>query len=215
MYLQTSLLSKPLQSQHQTRKLKQPIVCGVISLYAMGFLNICTVTKGLTLNHTSSKNFAKSWVFTKYIPHPTTGNTVDCFNRTLLNMFGTLENKGKSQWHSYSKLSVHPYNCTKNDVTGFSSYELMCGCQTRLSVLVHAVCLRGRYKLAEWESDVYVAVKQDRDLPIYTIKPENKEASWRTVHQVLLLPCGFITPTGEKPVTTKFKHKPITRLSAK
>lgn len=147
--------------------------------------------------------------------HPTSGNTVDCFNRTLLNMFGTLENKGKSQWHSYSKLSVHPYNCTKNDVTGFSSYELMCGCQTRLSVLVHAVCLRGKYKLAEWESDVYVAVKQDRDLPIYTIKPENKEASWRTVHQVLLLPCGFITPTGEKPVTTKFKHKPITRLSAK
>lgn len=130
-------------------------------------------------------------------------------------MFGTLENKGKSQWHSYSKLSVHPYNCTKNDVTGFSSYELMCGCQTRLSVLVHAVCLRGKYKLAEWESDVYVAVKQDRELPIYTIKPENKEASWRTVHQVLLLPCGFITPTGEKPVTTKFKHKPITRLSAK
>lgn len=85
-------------------------------------------------------------------------------------MLGTLENKGKSQWHSYSKLSVHPYNCTKNDVTGFSSYELMCGCQTRLSVLVHAVCLRGKHKLAEWESDVYVAVKQDRDLPIYTIK---------------------------------------------
>lgn len=130
-------------------------------------------------------------------------------------MFGTLENKGKSQWHSYSKLLVHAYNCTKNDVTGFSPYELMYSCQNRLSVLIHAVHLRGKHKLAEWESDVYVAVKQDGDLPIYPIKPENKDATQRTVHRDLLLPCGFNTPTGEKPVMTKFKHKPITRLSAK
>ena len=56
------------------------------------------------------------------------------FNRTLLSMLGTLENKSKSRWREFVKPLVHAYNCTKNDTTGFSPYELMFGREPRLPV---------------------------------------------------------------------------------
>ncbi|KAE8287205.1 hypothetical protein D5F01_LYC15174 [Larimichthys crocea] len=49
-------------------------------------------------------------------------------------MLGTLENKDKSHWKEFVKPLVHAYNCTQNDVTGFSPYELMFGRQPRLPV---------------------------------------------------------------------------------
>ena len=52
------------------------------------------------------------------------------FNRTLLQMLGTLENKDKSHWREFVKPLVNAYNCTRNDVTGFSSYKLMFGRQS-------------------------------------------------------------------------------------
>lgn len=70
---------------------------------------------------------------------------------------------------------------------------------------VEAVCaarLRGKHKLADkWESDVYMAVKQAGGLPVYSIKPENKDAPRGTVHRDLLLPY----------VMKKLTRKPITR----
>lgn len=57
-------------------------------------------------------------------PYHPRGNPVERFNRTLLNMLGTLENQKKS----------HAYNCTKNETTGFTPYELMFGRQPRLPV---------------------------------------------------------------------------------
>ncbi|MGL4645552.1 MAG: hypothetical protein ACRCVL_00305, partial [Cetobacterium sp.] len=56
------------------------------------------------------------------------------FNRTLLQMLGTLSTKEKSHWKDIVKPLVHAYNCTRNDVTGFSPYELMFGRQPRLPV---------------------------------------------------------------------------------
>uniref|UniRef100_A0AAY4BA88 Gypsy retrotransposon integrase-like protein 1 n=1 Tax=Denticeps clupeoides TaxID=299321 RepID=A0AAY4BA88_9TELE len=67
-------------------------------------------------------------------PYHPRGNPVERFNRTLLSMLGTLENKQKSHWRDYVKPLVHAYNYTRNDVTGFTPYELMFGRRPRLPV---------------------------------------------------------------------------------
>ncbi len=65
-------------------------------------------------------------------PYHPRGNPVERFNRTLLNMLGTLENKQKLKWREYVKPLVHAYNCTRNEVTGFTPYQLMFACTPRL-----------------------------------------------------------------------------------
>lgn len=52
----------------------------------------------------------------------------------LLSMLGTLEEKDKHHWRDYVKPLVHAYNCTRNDTTGYSPYELMFGRQPALPV---------------------------------------------------------------------------------
>lgn len=67
-------------------------------------------------------------------PYHPRGNPVERYNRTLLSMLGTLKNREKAHWRDFVKPLTHAYNCTKNDVTGFSPYELMFGRQPRLPV---------------------------------------------------------------------------------
>lgn len=67
-------------------------------------------------------------------PYHPRGNPVERFNRTLLGMLGTLQVKEKTRWREHVKPLTHAYNCTRNDVTGFSPYELMFGCQPRLPI---------------------------------------------------------------------------------
>uniref|UniRef100_A0A3P8UAF7 Gypsy retrotransposon integrase-like protein 1 n=1 Tax=Amphiprion percula TaxID=161767 RepID=A0A3P8UAF7_AMPPE len=71
---------------------------------------------------------------TRTTPYHSRGNPVERFNRTLLSMLGTLENKKKAKWKEHVKPLVHAYNCTRNDVTGFTPYELMFGRSPRLPV---------------------------------------------------------------------------------
>ncbi|KAK7921783.1 hypothetical protein WMY93_008685 [Mugilogobius chulae] len=199
-------------------------------------------------------------------PYHPRGNPVERFNRTLLSMLGTLEEKQKSKWKDYVKPLVHAYNCTKNDVTGYAPYELMFGRTPRLPVdmvfglplqgtkhkshsqyvqhlksrleesfkiasenalksaernktrfdqriipaalevgdrvLVRNVRLRGKHKLSDkWEHDIFVVVSRAGELPVYKVKPENKDGPLRTLHRDLLLPCGFL-PASEESETS-------------
>lgn len=83
----------------------------------------------------------KSQVFRTTPYHPW-GNPVERFNRTFLGMLGTLENKQKSHWKGFVKPLVHAYNCTHNEVIGFTPYKLMFGrkLEKKLAAIPFAVC---------------------------------------------------------------------------
>lgn len=66
--------------------------------------------------------------------HPQGDPQPERFNRTLLNMLGTLEPSQKSKWSQHIAHLVHAYNCTSNEATGFSPYFLMFGREARLPV---------------------------------------------------------------------------------
>lgn len=42
-------------------------------------------------------------------------------------MLRTLKPEQKERWKEYVKPLVHAYNCTKNEVTGYTPYKLMFG----------------------------------------------------------------------------------------
>ncbi|MCJ8730139.1 hypothetical protein PDJAM_G00180710 [Pangasius djambal] len=79
-------------------------------------------------------------------------------------------------------------------------------------VLVRSVRLRGKHKLADkWEETVHVVVGRKGDLPVYTVKPENKDGPLRTLHRDLLLPCGFLSVPEEEPSAVAKLQRPSTR----
>lgn len=76
-------------------------------------------------------------------------------------------------------------------------------------VLVRSLRLRGKHKLSDrWEEEIYVVVKQARDLPVYTVKPERHDGPVRTLHRDLLLPCGFLPAVDPNPSADA---SPVTR----
>lgn len=56
------------------------------------------------------------------------------FNRTLLNMLGSVENHQKVNWKQYIGPLVHAYNCTRHESTGQSPYLFMFGRNPRLPI---------------------------------------------------------------------------------
>lgn len=104
-------------------------------------------------------------------PYHPRGNPVERFNRTLLNMLGTLESPEKSRWRDFVKPLVHAYNCTRNEVTGFTPYELMFGRQPRLPVdLAFGLPVQGGQQTSHAE---YVQNLKSRLEDSYKIAIEN------------------------------------------
>ena len=66
--------------------------------------------------------------------HPMGNGTCERFNRTLMNMLGTLEHDKKKDWKSYISPLVHAYNATKHDSTKFSPFFLMFGRHPKLPI---------------------------------------------------------------------------------
>ena len=66
--------------------------------------------------------------------HPMGNGLCQRFNRTLLNMLGTLNSKQKEDWKTHVTSMVHAYNCTKQDTTGYSPYYIMFGREPRLPI---------------------------------------------------------------------------------
>ena len=66
--------------------------------------------------------------------HPQGDPQPERFNRTLLNMLGTLASEQKQQWSKHITAMVHAYNSTVSDATGYSPYRLMFGREARLPV---------------------------------------------------------------------------------
>lgn len=66
--------------------------------------------------------------------HPMGNGVTERFNRTLLNMLGTLDPEKKKDWRSYVAPLVHAYNASRHDSTTFSPFFLMFGRHPRLPI---------------------------------------------------------------------------------
>lgn len=79
--------------------------------------------------------------------HPQGDPQPEEFNRTLLNMLGTLNAQQKSKWSQHIAHLVHLYNCTPNETTGYTPFFLF-GREPKLPV------------------DVALGVQSDEVMPI-------------------------------------------------
>ena len=66
--------------------------------------------------------------------HPQGNGQVERFNKTLLNMIGTIEPTEKVRWKDKVQALTHAYNCTSSTTTGYSPYFLFYGREPRIPI---------------------------------------------------------------------------------
>ena len=69
--------------------------------------------------------------------HPMGNGLCERFNRTLMNMLGTLPEDKKKDWKKFIPPLVYAYNSTCHDSSGFSPYFLLFGREPRLPIDAH------------------------------------------------------------------------------
>ena len=125
--------------------------------------------------------------------HPMGNGQCERFNRTLLEMLGTLESDKKTDWKSYVAPLVHIYNSTKHDTTGYSPYFLLFGREPRLpiDVLLPAPQLEISKSPTTYVADLRKRMKYVHELVEARIKKAgeaNKELYDRKVRGATLQP---------------------------
>ena len=66
--------------------------------------------------------------------HPQSNGIAERFNKTLLEMLGTLPAEKKKMWKDHISTVVFAYNCTRHETTGVSPHLLMFGREARLPI---------------------------------------------------------------------------------
>ena len=66
--------------------------------------------------------------------HPMGNGMTEKYNRTLLDMLGTLQPEQKSKWKDHVRPLIHAYNCIRHESTGHSPYFLMFGREPHLPI---------------------------------------------------------------------------------
>ena len=100
--------------------------------------------------------------------HPQGNGITERFNRTLLNMLGTLDLELKHNWKAAVDPLVHAYNFTKHESTYYSLYMLMFGRQPRLTVdVVLGLTKEGTDKVGSYGKNIQSL--KDNTSPAYSV----------------------------------------------
>ena len=113
--------------------------------------------------------------------HPEGNAVTERFNRTLLNMLGTLPPNLKLDWKSHVATMVHAYNCAPHTATGFSPYYLMFGRHPHLPIDV-AMGIDRREVTDSSTSHQYVSSLRSRLLQSYESARQHSDYS-KTRHR--------------------------------
>ena len=114
---------------------------------------------------------------TPYHPHGNAGP--ERFNRTLLDMLGTLNCDQKQDWKKYVSSLVYFYNCTPHESTKFTPYELMFGRKPKLPIDLEYECVSGESQAKstkEYINDLKDRLEQTRKiLELHLCKAKQKK----------------------------------------
>lgn len=98
--------------------------------------------------------------------HPMGNGIPERFNRTLLDMLGTLETTQKTDWKKYIASLVYAYNCTPHETTRTSPFELMFGRKAKLPIdaKFEQVTETANKTTREYIDDLKERMKHTRDI---------------------------------------------------